>query len=155
MCALRRVADKQAGPAALGLLVPPGRRTFLIVRPRSLTWDLLLVRSPNVLNFLDMTPAEATSASRDFYCALLDWTVGGPGRLDALDAHPGPGYWLRACVGGFTLVVCPRRPGQPYQPLLFHDDASAHTAAHQLVAVLCPPAHVVQEVYFNTQHFSP
>jgi hypothetical protein len=31
MCPLRRVEDDRAGPSALGILVPPGRRTFLIV----------------------------------------------------------------------------------------------------------------------------
>ncbi len=32
MSSLRRVADASAGPTALGILVPPGPRTFLILR---------------------------------------------------------------------------------------------------------------------------
>ena len=44
MSVFRRVDDDRAGPAAMGILVPPGRRTFLILRPRALAWDLILLR---------------------------------------------------------------------------------------------------------------
>ena len=45
MSPLRRVEAGRAGPGALGILVPPGRPTVLILRPRALPWDLLLVRA--------------------------------------------------------------------------------------------------------------
>ena len=41
MPAFRRVDARQAGADALGILVPQGTRTVVILRPRSLAWDLL------------------------------------------------------------------------------------------------------------------
>src|SRR5713101_6464754 len=40
----RQVEASGAGPEALGLLLPPGRRTLVLLRPRSLDWDLVPVR---------------------------------------------------------------------------------------------------------------
>ena len=37
------VDGERAGPAALGVLAPPAARTLLILRPRALPWDLVLV----------------------------------------------------------------------------------------------------------------
>ncbi len=34
MGSFRRVEGEEAGPDALGILVPPGKRTFVILRPR-------------------------------------------------------------------------------------------------------------------------
>src|SRR5437867_4184696 len=39
-----RVEPQHAGPSALGILVPPGTKTPVIVRPRALDWDLLPAR---------------------------------------------------------------------------------------------------------------
>ena len=41
MAPFRHVEGNQAGPNALGILLPPGRRTLVVVRPRSLAWDLI------------------------------------------------------------------------------------------------------------------
>ena len=41
MPAFRRVEPHQAGARALGILVPPGPKTVVILRPRGLDWDLL------------------------------------------------------------------------------------------------------------------
>ena len=41
MSAFRRVEAQHAGGNALGILVPPGARTVVILRARSLGWDLL------------------------------------------------------------------------------------------------------------------
>src|SRR5207302_3778230 len=62
MCPLRRVEDAHAGPHAVGILVPPGRRTVVIVRPRALIWDLLLTGERNSLTgspFQELTQEEA------------------------------------------------------------------------------------------------
>src|SRR4051794_38728939 len=99
MCPLRRVDDDRAGPAALGILVPPGRRTFLILRPRALSWDLLLVRGAEGPAFLDMSRDEAAAAGQGVYRALREWAAGGPGAVEVVPAPEGRGAWLRARVG--------------------------------------------------------
>jgi hypothetical protein len=155
MCALRRVADDQAGPAALGILVPTGRRTFLILRPRSLSWDLLLLRAPGGTAFREMGREEATAAAHAFAQALERWSLGSAGgAVETVPAPEGQGFLLRAGVEGFHLLACSRRPGQAYQPAVFADADSARAAADQLASVLCPPAGVEQELYCNTRNFA-
>src|SRR5437870_575170 len=44
MNAFYRVDARRAGPSALGFLVPPGSSSVVIVRPRSVPWDLLPLR---------------------------------------------------------------------------------------------------------------
>jgi hypothetical protein len=149
MCPLRRVDDDRAGPAALGILVPPGGRTFLILRPRSLSWDLLLLRANEDKVFRDMNRDEAQVVSAALFRAL-----GRGAQVEAIASPDGPGYWLRARIGAYGLLACPRLPGQPYQPLDFPNPQAAHAAAEQTAAVLCPPPDVEQECYFNTRHFS-
>ncbi len=150
MGVLRRVTDQRAGPAALGILVPPGPRTFLILRPRSLEFDLLLVGPDGA--FRDMARHEADAAASELGRALDELAARGPGATEAVPA-PGGGWWLRLGVGAFALLACPRDPGQPYRPAVFTDTAAASIAAVRLAHVLCPPAGVEQELYFNTRHF--
>jgi hypothetical protein len=147
---LRRVTDKRAGPAALGILVPPGRPTFLILRPRSLAWDLVLVHADGA--FREMSREEADEAAADLGRALDECAAGGPGAVDVL-AAPDGGGWLRVRVGAFALLACPRDPGRPYRPAVFDGPEAARAAADQVAAVLCPPAGVAGELYFNTRHF--
>src|SRR5262245_34084116 len=79
MCPLRRVSDQQAGPGALGILLPPGERTVLIVRPRSLPLDLLLVQGAAGTAFRELTKTEAAGVALGFLTALESWNRGGPG----------------------------------------------------------------------------
>jgi hypothetical protein len=146
---LRRVTDRRAGPAALGILVPPGRRTFLILRPRALDWDLVLVGADGA--FRELAREEADDAAGHLGRALDEWAAGGPGAVESVAAADG-GCWLRARVGGFALLACPREPGRPYRPAGF-DATGAARAAAQLAAALCPSDGVAQELYFNTRHF--
>jgi hypothetical protein len=150
MCPLRRVDDAQAGPTALGILVPPGRRTFLILRPRALTWDLVLLRMPEGPAFRDMNPEEAQVVSSALWRALER----GGGRLEEVGLPEGTGWWLRAHIGSYALLVCARLPGQAYEPLVFPDPPTARAAAEQLALILCPPPDIEQECYLNTRHFS-
>jgi hypothetical protein len=154
MCPLLRVSDEEAGPAALGVLVPPGRRTFLILRPRSLSLDLLLIQSPQSGAFRQLSPEEAAIVAQKVY-RCLEQCEADPGPVRPMAAPAGPGWWLQAVVGPFALLVCPRLPGQPYQPQVFADVDSAWAVARALAAILCPPAGVEQEIYFNTRHFHP
>ena len=153
MSAFRRVEGREAGPAALGVLAPPGRRTFLILRPRALPWDLVLLQPANGSVFCEMDRDEATAAAGALVRALEEWAAGGPGRVETAAAPQGPGLWLRVHAGPFSLLLCPRAPGQPYQALRFADGDAARAAAADLAPVLQPPSGAQQEVYFNTRHF--
>jgi hypothetical protein len=141
MAAFRRVEAERAGPDALGILVPPARRTFIILRPRALPWDLLLCRGADDLTFRDLAHDEASAAAQGLFRALRE----APARVEVVaDA-------VRVLAGAFALVACPRQPGRPYAPLA---GASAEAVA-RLLAALCPPPGEEREVYFNMRHFEP
>ena len=152
MSPLRRVSADRAGPDALGILLPPGERTVLIVRPRRLCWDLLLVQGVAGTAFRELDRYEAADVAQAFFNALEEWNGGGPGHVGAVACGEGAGCLVWADVGDFALVACERVPGQAYRPALFAAD-EAHRAAALLGAVLCPPPPAQQEVYFNTRHF--
>jgi len=147
----RIVPGERAGASALGILVPPGTPTVLIVRPRSLSWDLLLVRGAGGTTFQAMNREEAAATARGFFEALQEWGQGRPGMIQAVAA--GDGFLVWADVGDFCLVACERRPGQAYRPLRLSDEAEARRVAARLTDVLHPPEQVEQEVYFNTHQF--
>jgi hypothetical protein len=155
MSAFRRVNDEQAGPAALGLLIPPGRRTVVILRPRALAWDLLIVHSDRrtgpTTTFREFSRAEAEAASEGLYLALEKWSAGGPGEIQSVPA--GAEFHLRVQVGIFPLLACLREPGKPYRPLVLPLREEAEQAARALWNVLCPSMEAGQEVYFNQRHF--
>ena len=145
------VEGERAGPSAVGILVPPGRRTLLIVRPRALDWDLLPVApEAGVLGFWevgrDFAPRLAAELAR-----ALEFGCGS--RVDAIASPGGAGYQVRASVGRFVLVVCARIPGQVYQPLTFATVDEACTAVERVGKFLCPAAHAEQEIYLNNRHF--
>ncbi len=152
MPSLRLVRDDQAGPRAVGILVPPGMPTVLVVRPRALGWDLLLVQGA-AGPFRQMGRDEAAETARAFYEALQAWNRGGPGHVAAIPSSAGAEYLVWADVGDFCLVVCERVPGQPYRPRLFGQEDEARRAAADVAGALHPP-HAEQEVYFNLRHFS-
>src|SRR5689334_609940 len=133
MGSFRRVEGDQAGPDALGILIPPGKRTFLILRPRALPWDLLLCRGTDDLSFSQLAHDEASACAVKLYRALCDWAAGGPGAIESADTASGS--CLRVVVGPFCLVVCPRTPGRPYAPLPLAD-ADTAAAATSLAGVL-------------------
>jgi hypothetical protein len=153
MCPLRRVEGPRAGPSALGILVPPGRRTFLILRPRALLWDLLLLAPGSGSAFREVPHAEADRLAHEMFQALQHWSEGASGHVEEVACPDGGGFWVRVCVGPFALLACGRQPGRPYQPLTFPDADTALSAAARMRDILRPPDKIDQEVYLNTLHF--
>ncbi|MBV9122335.1 MAG: hypothetical protein JO112_03105 [Planctomycetes bacterium] len=162
MVSFRRVEGEQAGPEALGILVPPGRRTLVVLRPRSLDFDLLLLRDGQDLVFWEAGRGEATHLALKLRRVLEEGARGGngdaatPSRGSFLEtiSQPAPdGYQLLAKMGVFRLLACRRVPGQPYQPMLFATAGEARDAAERLAHILCPRPEVAQELYFNTKNF--
>ncbi len=154
MCPLRRVEDHRAGPSALGILVPPGRRTFLIVRPRSLPWDLLLLRPDSTTAFHELYREQAGRIAETFYEALQDWPESATDGVETIDCPDEGGFRVHVRVGPFPLVVCGRQVGQPYQALIFPDAEAAQAASRQLHGILHPQNGFYQEVYLNKVHFT-
>jgi hypothetical protein len=150
MGSFRRVEGEKAGSTALGILIPPSRRTFVIVRPRSLPWDLLLCRDAGDLTFREFGHDEASAAAHSLYRALCAWAAGGSGAVEVISAADGKR--LRVTVGPFVLAACRRVPGQPYGVLVCGDD-EAMQASQSLTELLCPEEGVEREVYFNTRFF--
>jgi hypothetical protein len=150
MCPLRRVEGHRAGSSALGILVPPGQRTFLIVRPRSLSWDLLLLRPDSATEFHELYREQAGRIAEALYEELGSAADG----IEEVACPEGRGFRVQIRVGPFLLMVCGRQPGQPYQPLIFPDGEEARAAAEQLHGVLRPSESNEQEVYLNTRHFT-
>jgi hypothetical protein len=156
MSAIRLVEGDRAGPAAVGILVPPLRRTFLIVRPRSLSFDLLVLAEANGTAFREFDRDQASRAGEALFDTLGAWSSRGCIEESAVpptaDSAPG-GFHLRVHVGPFHLIACERRPGQPYMPLQFTDPACLRDAVTHLSRLLCPPPGVEQEFYLNTRNF--
>jgi hypothetical protein len=156
MCALRLVAGDKAGPNAVGILVPPSRRTVLIVRPRSLPFDLLVLAAPGGSAFREFEHEQAGRAAEALLDALGEWSGSCPGRVDCtpapngLEAH---GFHVRASVGPFHLLACERQPGKPYAAHRFEDVGEARDAADRIEALFSPPPGSQQEIYLNTRHF--
>jgi hypothetical protein len=153
MSAFRRMEGREAGPAALGVLAPPGRRTHLILRPRALLWDLVLLRPADASVFREMDREEAVAIAEDLVHALEAWAAGAPGCVETALAPQGVGVWLRVHAGHFSLLLCPRTPGRPYEAERFADEDAARAAAADLTLILRPPPGAKQELYFNTRHF--
>lgn len=152
MPAFSRVQGPQAGPAALGILVPPGRRTVVVVRPRALEWDLLPLAP------LPMSESPFWEVSRDqaedLVRRVAEALEAGGGRVEPLASPAGQGYQVRAAIGPFVLLACRRDSGQPYRPDLFETVADAQAAATRIANYLCPAAHAEQELYINTRNFA-
>ncbi len=153
MGSFRRVEGEQAGPAALGILVPPSKRTFVILRPRSLPWDLLLCRGADDLSFRELGHDEASAAALALFRALCAWAAGGPGSVQSIADTDGIGRRLRVTIGPFVLAACRRVPGQPYAVLVCGEEESIPVRQAGAMGLLCPADGVEQEVYFNTRFF--
>lgn len=151
-----RVEPQHAGPRALGILVPPGTKTLVIVRPRALAWDLLPARwdgdRAQPPRFCLFTRDEAAGVARRLVKALEAAVVGGANPLESFgDAQRNClQIWLR--TEEFVWIVCQRTPGQAYEPLIYSSAEEAAGAAESLAAYVWPAGDMVQEYYFNTQN---
>jgi hypothetical protein len=158
MSGFLRVIPSQAGPAALGILLPPGRRTMVLLRPRSLDWDLVPLRPDETEGpqtpFWEIDRDQGASLVSELHRGLEEWAGGGLGRIEPMPAPGGKGYQVRVGVGQFVLVACERVPGEPYRPALFATVTKALAAAERITSVLCPRPDANQEIYFNTDQFT-
>jgi hypothetical protein len=153
---LRRVDSRSASVTALGILVPPGSRTIVVVRPRGMVWDLLPVRwdgaptSPPA--FVSFGREEAAQIARRLGKSLEDRDRDGLCPLETLGRETSFQVWLRDV--DFNWLLCQRVPGEAYRPLVFATLPEAQAAAGLLAPLLTPGPQRIQDYYFNTQSFS-
>jgi hypothetical protein len=152
MTAFRRVEDRLAGPRALGILVPPGLRTFVILRPRALVWDLLPLKPEDTSGFCQFGRDEAAGLARRLKQSLEEAACAGQRSSATVLAHSG-GFLACFAAQDLHWVVCRRIPGTPYRPLVFSSREEAQRALERLLPFVCPAADAGQEYYFNTQNF--
>ena len=153
-----RIDAKQAGARSLGILVPHGAKTLVIVRPRALPWDLLPATWQGDCGtppqFCVFTRDEAALVARRLVTALEAAVKTGGNPLETFgDAQTGRlQIWLR--TDEYVWIVCRRAPGFAYQPMIFASQEEAIREAEKVAAYVWPAPDVSQEYYFNTQNFS-
>jgi hypothetical protein len=158
MSAFRRVDAGKAGLSALGILVPPGEQTTVIVRPRPLLWDLLPAHwngdSAAPPSFCRFGREEAAAVARRLLAALETCVAAGCNPIESFGDATGRHLqiWLRTTE--FFWIVCGRVPGQAYSPVAFASRTEVEQAAQQLVPFVWPGPGAGQEIYFNTQLFA-
>jgi hypothetical protein len=142
----------EAGPRALGILIPPGKRTLLILRPRALEWDLVVERPPEAFppGLWELHPLEAKPLVGTLRALLAN---GKPAHIDFVRAAAESDVQLRIVLGQLRFVVCDRAAGQPYRPSRFRTETEAGSVAALIRDILSPGADANQELYFNTRHF--
>lgn len=146
----RTVAGARAGTAALGILVPPGARTLIVVRPRALRFDLVVVvRETGTETFLETDRVQAGLAAQQLSRVLMAGDT--PPRLEAIETQGG--YWVRVQLARWAMLACPREPGQAYRPTVFSTLAEAQEQADLLRDALCPPPDAERELYTNLSQF--
>ena len=150
MSAFRCVEARDAGPAALGVLSPPGRRTYLILRPRA-PWDLVLLQPGHSSVFHELDRDEATAAAAESP-ALEEWAAAAPAASKRPTHRRGRASGSMSTPGRSLCCCAPARPASRIRRR-FGDAESAGAAVAELVSVLHPPAGAQQELYFNTRHF--
>lgn len=151
---LKRVDARSASVCALGILVPPGTRTFVVLRPRSQAWDFLPVRwsgrAGDAPEFASFDRDSAALVARQIAKTLEDRDRAGDSPLETLGHEPAYQVWIRDVE--LCWLLC-ERAGQAYRPLSFATLAEARVAAEAMSPFVHPGANRVQDYYFNTQHF--
>jgi hypothetical protein len=155
MAAFRRVDCPHAGLHALGILVPPGPKTFVILRPRALEWDLLPspVEPQRTMVFCAFDRNEAAAVARNVARALQEGCA-DPGRGQVRGNPHGEGYQVCLRIDEYLWIVCARRPGEPYRPMNFRSRDEAEKVLEALRPIVWPVPGADQEYYFNTQNFA-
>ena len=157
MPSFRKVEPQIAGPSALGILVPPGMKTVVILRPRGLDWDLLPARwsgdADSAPVFCQFGRDEAAQVARRIPGVLEEAVLAGRNPFESFgkSLHRDFQIWVR--VADFVWIPCRRQLDNSYSPLIFATKEEAENAARLLTPFLHPAADAGQEYYFNTQRF--
>lgn len=153
MSIFSRVDPTVAGPNALGVLIPPGRMTIVVLRPKGLMWDLLPARwegeASRPPRFCQFPREEAPSIARGLVQFLEDAVAKKLNPLETFGNGRTIQIWLRAPE--LFWILCRRLPGEAYSPAVFPTLTEAEAVGEQVARFVWPPGE--QEIYFNTQKF--
>lgn len=148
----RRVDPKHASDSAIGILIPFGARTPVILRLRALGIDLLPARwdgdPAHPPTFCVFSRDEAAGVARRLVHSLESaatcpvQTFGGSEAVQ---------IWLR--TDELVWIACRSSGGHAYQPLTFATLDDATREAEKIVPLVWPLDRV-QEYYVNTQNFT-
>ena len=153
-----RVDPKAAGPHALGILIPPGQKTLVVLRLRALQWDLLPAKWDGAIDrppqFCLFTRDESAALARRMVAFLEAAVDSGacPVETFGTSDETSVQIWLRAC--DLVWITCVRQPGDGYRPMMFTSRQEATAEAERIADIVWPAPDAVQEYYFNTQAFS-
>src|SRR5438046_362163 len=129
MPAFRRVDAQRAGATALGILVPPGSKTLVILRPRGLEWDLLPARWGGATRaapvFCQFGREEAALVARRFQQSLEETVLVGKDPVETFGNPVDQEFQVWVRTGEYVWILCRRLPGQPYEPLVFASPTEA------------------------------
>jgi len=157
MPAFRRVDAQRAGASALGILVPPGRKTVVILRPRGLEWDLLPARwagdAEAAPEFCQFGRDEGALVARRFQQFLEEAVPAGKNPVETFGNRMGQEFQIWVRTREYVWILCRRLPGQPYEPLVFASHEEAENIGRRLESFFHPAQDANQEYYFNTQNF--
>src|SRR5581483_4973917 len=129
-----------AGAQALGILVPPGRQTLVVLRPRSLPWDLLPARwdgdgsRPPALCAFGRD--EAAGVARRLQQALERGAAGGVNPVRTVGDAGGEHFQVWLHTEEYVWLLCRRAPGQAYRPAVFASHAEALGEAERLTPIV-------------------
>jgi hypothetical protein len=130
----------------------------VIVRPRGLDWDLLPARwtgdpaAPPI--FCQFDREEAALVARQFQQSLEKSVEVGQNPLETFGRGNGQVHQLWVRSGEYVWILCRRRPGKPYEPMVFANQEEALEAVRHIGPLLHPAPDANQEFYFNTQNFT-
>src|SRR5438105_3741390 len=150
MSAFVRVEARNADPTALGILVPPGATTLVILRPRGLEWDLLPARwagnSRAAPAFCQFGRDEAALLARRVPECLEQAVQMGESPLQTFGNADRYQIWARC--SDYVWIVCKRFAGERYEPALFSSRAEAEAIGASLEPYFYPAPDANQPYYF-------
>jgi hypothetical protein len=157
MSSFRRVEMQHAGPSAIGILIPLGQPTVVVIRPRAVPWDLRPARwngdsaTPPVMCQFDRD--EAAVVARQFIADLENSVAAGRDPIEICRSLAGREFQVWVRIGDLLWIAGQRVQGQAYRPAVFASEAEALAVGKALLPYLWPAA-AGQQYYFNTQLFS-
>ena len=158
MPTFQQVEPRHAGANALGILIPPGQRTVVILRPRGLDWDLLPARwegEPSAAPlFSQFAQTEAGRVARRLQAALEQAVAEAKNPVETFGDSLARKFQVWVHTAEYVWIVCRRLPGRPYEPLVFTARGDAESAGRRLQPFFFPAPDANQEYYFNTMNFT-
>jgi hypothetical protein len=150
MTRFRQVDARSASATALGILIPPGPRTVVVLRPRALPWDLVLLR-PTADRFWEIDEIEAALMTRRVCRTLEACLTADLGRIELVPGADRIQYTLRVVTHALVWLLCARDPGKPFRPLYLAHIEAARAVAKRVGDALSSHPSAEKDWYTNLE----